>query len=316
MRIFLAGATGVLGRTLIPMLLERGHRVVGTSSKADRLKQLERMGAEPVLMDGLDRESVTAAVKAAHPDVVVNEMTALANLSDYKNFDEEFALTNRLRRDGTSYLLEAAKASGAKRIVVQSFAGWPLQRSSAPANPEEAPYEKDLPSSMRKSQDAIRAMEEMVVSSQSPAGVVLRYGFLYGPGTSFDCEGETTRMVRKGDLPIIGGGTAIWSLIHVEDAARATRLAIEGTASGIYHVTDDRPAPVSEWVTELARLLDARRPKEVPALLAKPFAGNSGVYLMTKARGALNTKAKRALNWTLVYPDWQKGFAATLGRTS
>lgn len=316
MRILIAGATGVLGRNLMPKLLERDHSVVGTSSRTDGLQRLQRMGVEPLLMDGLNRNSVLAAVKTAHADVVVNEMTALASVRDYKNFDRAFAVTNRLRKDGTSHLLEAAKASGAQRIVVQSFAGWPLQGGKARANPEETPYAEDLPARMQESQKAIRQMEEMVLSSQSSAGTVLRYGFFYGLGTSFDPQGETTQTVRKGGLPIVGGGTAIWSLIHIDDAAEATRIAIEGAPAGIYHITDDQPAPVSEWVTELARLLDAKPPKKVPAWLAKLFVGESGVYLMTKARGAMNTKAKRVLNWKPAYPDWRQGFAITLGKKS
>jgi len=316
MRIFIAGATGVLGRSLVPKLLACGHSVAGTSSKAEGLQQLERMGVEPVLMDGLNRDSVLAAVKAAHADVVVNQMTALANLRDYKNFDREFDLTNRLRRDGTSYLLEAAKASGARRIVVQSFAGWPLQRGEAPANPEETPFAEDLPASMQESQNAMRQMEEMVVSSQSPAGVVLRYGFFYGPGTSFDVDGDTTQAVRKRGLPLVGGGTAIWSLIHIDDAAEATRIAIESAPAGIYHVTDDHPASVREWLTGMAGILHAKQPRGVPAWIAKLFVGASGVYLMTQARGASNAKAKRVLHWNPAYPDWRQGFAAALGRES
>ncbi|MES2393594.1 MAG: NAD(P)-dependent oxidoreductase [Acidobacteriota bacterium] len=313
MRIFLTGATGVLGRSLVPRLLGRGHSVVGTSSRKEGLQQLEQMGVEPVLMDGLDRASVVGAVMAAQPDVVVNEMTALANVRDYKNFDKEFALTNRLRGEGTAYLLEGAKASGAQRIVVQSFAGWPLERGKAVANPEGAPYEKELPEKMRKSGAAIRGMEEMVLASEEPAGVVLRYGFFYGPGTSFDADGETTQAVRKGGLPLVGGGTAVWSLIHIEDAAEATRLAIEGAPAGAYHVTDDHPAAVHEWLAELARVLDAKPPKHVPALLAKLAVGDAGVYLMTKTRGALNAKAKSVLDWKLAYPDWREGFATSLG---
>lgn len=316
MRIFIAGATGVLGRSLVQKLLERGHSVVGTSSRTGGLQQLERMGVEPVLMDGLDHDSVLAAVKAAQADVVVNQMTALANVHDYKNFDREFAVTNRLRREGTSYLLEAAKESGASRIVVQSFAGWPLQRGKTSANSEETPFAEDLPAHMQESQNAIRQMEEMVLSSQSPAGVVLRYGFFYGPGTSFDSEGETTQTVRKGGLPIVGGGTAIWSFVHVDDAAEATRISIESGPAGVYHIADDQPVSVSEWVLELARLLHAKPPKKVPAWLAKLFVGESGVYLMTKARGVVNTKAKRVLNWKPVYPDWRQGFADTLGKDS
>ena len=312
MRILLAGATGVLGRKLIPKLLERGHHVIGTSSTNNKLSELQRLGVEPVLMNGLDRDSVFSAVLGAAPEVVVNEMTALSKVRNYKNFDQEFALTNRLRAEGTSYLVAASMQAGVKKIVVQSFAGWPFERSRALANSEEAPFEPSIPVRMRQSQRAIRSMEEIALSQQSLVGVVLRYGYFYGPGTSFDAEGEISKALRKRAFPLVGGGTAVWSLIHVDDAAEATRLAIESAPGGIYNITDDRPATLAEWLPGFARLLNAKQPISIPRWLGRLFVGESGLYMMTQARGALNAKAKKVLGWIPAYPDWRSGFAATI----
>jgi len=316
MRIFLAGATGVLGMRLIPRLLERGHKVIGTTTTKDKLSDLKRLGVDPILMDGLDRDSVRSAVSAADPEVVVNEMTALSKVRNYKNFDQEFALTNRLRADGTSHLVAASRQCGVKKIVVQSFAGWPFEQTKAPANSEEAPFERNIPTRMKQSQRAIQAMEETVLSQESPAGVVLRYGYFYGPGTSFDVEGEISKALRKRAFPLIGGGTGVWSLIHVDDAAEATRLAIECAPSGIYNITDDRPSTIGDWLPGLAALLNAKRPMRMPRWVGRFFVGESGLYMMTQARGALNAKAKRVLGWNPAYPDWHSGFAATLRSAS
>jgi nucleoside-diphosphate-sugar epimerase len=312
MRVFLAGATGVLGTKLIPKLLERGHDVIGTSNTSNKLSELKRSGVDPLLMDGLDRDSVFTAVSAAAPDVVVNEMTALSRVRNYKNFDHEFALTNRLRVEGTSHLLAASKQYAVKKIVIQSFAGWPFDQTVALANSEEAPFDPGVPVRMRRSQRAIQQMEEMVLSQTVPVAVVLRYGYFYGPGTAFDVNGELSKAIRKRAFPLIGGGSAVWSLIHVDDAAEATRLAIESAPAGIYNITDDKPSTLSEWLPGLADLLNARRPVRIPAWIGRFFVGESGLYLMTQARGARNARAKRVLGWSPAYPDWRSGFAATL----
>ena len=222
MRIFIAGATGVLGRNLIPKLLNHGHSVIGTSSTKASCVNCSRLGADAVLMNGIDRDSVFAAISSSTPDVVVNEMTAISKVRNYKNFDLEFTLTNRLRVEGTSHLLAASRQAGVRKIVVQSFAGWPFEQTEGAANSEEVDFESGLPVKMRNSQRAIQAMEESVLSGKSPVGVVLRYGYFYGPGTSFDIEGDISKALRKRAFPLIGGGTAVWSLIHVDDAAEAT----------------------------------------------------------------------------------------------
>ncbi len=310
MRIFIAGATGVLGRNLIPKLLNHGHSVIGTSSTKARLRELQQLGADAVLMDGIDRDSVFAAVSSSTPDVVVNEMTAISKVRNYKNFDLEFTLTNRLRVEGTSHLLAASREVGVKKVVVQSFAGWPFEQTEGAANSEEADFEPSVPVRMRNSQRAIQAMEQSVLSGKSPVGVVLRYGYFYGPGTSFDIEGDISKALRKRAFPLIGGGTAVWSLIHVNDAAEATRLAIESAPGGIYNIVDDRPSKLEEWLPGLAKLLGVKPPVRMPAWLGRFFVGESGVYMMTQASGALNAKAKRVLGWRPAYPDWRTGFAA------
>jgi len=310
MRIFIAGATGVLGRNLIPKLLNHGHSVTGTSSTKTRLHELQQLGVDAILMDGLDRDSVFSAVSSSNPDVVVNEMTALSHVRNYKNFDQEFALTNRLRVEGTSHLLAASRQTGVKKIFVQSFAGWPFEQSEAAANSEEADFESRIPAKMRNSQRAIHAMEQSVLSGKLPVGVILRYGYFYGPGTSFDVEGDISKALRKRAFPIIGGGKAVWSLIHINDAAEATRLAIESAPEGIYNIVDDKPSKLEDWLPGLARMQGGKPPMRMPAWLGRFFVGESGVYMMTQARGALNAKAKRVLGWSPVYPDWRAGFAS------
>ena len=312
MRVFVAGATGVLGSILVKKLVKHGHTVSGSSNTASKLQDLERSGAAPVFMDGLDRRSVFEAVAAARPDVIVNEMTNLSNVRSYKNFDREFETTNRLRCEGTAHLLAAGEAHHVKRIVVQSFAGWPSHNTGLRGNPEQAQFETELPVKMNKSQEAIKLMEAMITSSHFPLGIVLRYGHLYGPRTSFARDGNIVSAVRTRSFPLIAQGAAAWSFVHVDDAAEATRLAIENAPGGIYNIVDDKPALVSEWLPELARILEAKPPFTLPIWLAKLLVGQSGLYLMNRACGADNSKARKVLQWTPAFPDWRVGFRRTL----
>ena len=314
MRVFIAGATGVIGSRLVAKLLHRGHQVAGTASTPTKLADLSAAGAQAIHMDGLDRASVFAAVAAARPDVIVNEMTALARVKNYKNFDAEFQITNRLRKDGSSYLLAAALEHGVKRMVVQSFAGWPLQAAGRPANSEVVPFERCVPANMQQTQDAIRHMERLIASSHDLEGVVLRYGYLYGLHTALGPHGDLVNAIRKRAFPVIGRGAAVWSFVHVDDAAEATRIAIERAPAGIYNIVDDQPTAVAEWLPELARILRARPPLHIPAWLGRLFVGSSGVYLMNRARGADNAKARDTLRWAPAFPDWRIGFARTLAR--
>jgi nucleoside-diphosphate-sugar epimerase len=314
MKIFVAGATGALGRQLVPQLVERGHEVVGMTRSPQKAGLIEEQGARAAIADGLDPEAVAQAVAAAEPDVIVHQMTALAGNLDLRNIDRTFTQTNRLRTEGTDHLLSAGRAVGIKRFVAQSFAGWPFARVGGPVKTEEDPLDLSPPKRIRETLAAIRRLEASVTDAGWTAGIVLRYGGFYGPGTSLDPpDGEQIEMIRKRKFPLVGDSGGLWSLIHVADAASATVAAVEHGERGIYNVVDDEPAPVSEFVPYLAELLGAKPPRRVPKWLARLLAGETGVVMMTEMRGASNAKAKRELGWQLRYPSWRQGFAAELG---
>jgi 2-alkyl-3-oxoalkanoate reductase len=294
LRIFLAGATGTLGRRLVPQLVARGHHVIGTTrSRPDELRAL---GAEPVVVDPLDAAALRDAVVAARPDVVVHQLTALAGLGLERNFDKAFAMTNRLRTEGTDNLIAAAREAGARRLVWQSYAGWPYAREGGPVKTEDDPLDPDPPADVRESLAAIRHLEAAVLDS-GLEGVVLRYGGFYGPGTSIDEGGQHLELIRKRRFPLGGDGAGIWSFIHIDDAAAATVAAIEGSATGIFNVVDDAPLPVAEWLPALARRLGAPPPRRLPAWLVRVAAGQQALSMMTRTRGASNAKAKQVLGW-------------------
>jgi len=305
MRVFVAGAGGVIGRRLVLQLVERGHRVVATTRDVARTDGLRALGATPAVMDGLDPASVGEAVARAEPEVVVHQMTALAGFGDLKNFDRGFATTNELRTRGTDNLLAAADAVGVRRFVAQSFTGWPNERSGGPVKSEEDPLEPSPPAHQRKSLEAIRYLERTVLAA-APVGLVLRYGSLYGPGTSM--ANEYARLIRERKLPVVGDGAAIWSFVHADDAAAATVLAVEGGDRGVYNVVDDEPAPVTEWLPYLAEVLGAGPPRHVPAWLARFAIGDVGVEMMTRIRGSSNAKATRELAFHPLWPSWRRGF--------
>jgi len=304
-RVFVAGATGAIGRRLVPLLIENGHQVTGTTSRREHLAAIGALGAEGVVMDGLDARSVMDAVTQARPEVVVHQMTALASMKSLKHFDREFALTNRLRTEGTRYLLDAAQAVGARKFIAQSYAGWPNRREGNRIKSEEDPLDPNPPRSVSETLDAIRELEAMVVQA---SGIALRYGSLYGPGTSLARDGDVVKLIAARKFPVVGNGAGIWSFIHVDDAARATQLAIESGTSGIFNITDDEPAEVSVWLPELARIMGAKPPRTIPVWLGRLFVGDAGVSMMTQTRGSSNAKAKRELGWSLRYPSWREGF--------
>jgi 2-alkyl-3-oxoalkanoate reductase len=308
MKIFVAGASGAIGKRLVPPLVAAGHRVVATTRTPAKLERLRGAGAEAVLMDGLDRDAVMKAVVAARPDVVVHQMTALASLKSLKNFDKDFALTNRLRTDGTKFLLEAAAAAGTRRFVAQSYSGWPNGRRGSRVKTEEDPLESDVPSTAVMTLDAICTLERLTVDTAGISGIALRYGSLYGPNTSISSHGEIVELVRQRKLPLVGSGAGVWSFIHVDDAARATELALDRGAPGVYNIVDDEPAEVSEWLPELARAIGAKPPHHLPAWIARFALGESGVSMMTEIRGASNAKARRTFGWQPAYASWRDGF--------
>ena len=307
MRVFVAGATGAIGARLVPQLVERGHEVIGTTRSQGKAAALRAQGAEATVLDALDREAVRKAVLAARPDAIVHQATALADLSDFKNFDRSFAQTNRLRVEGTDALLAAAREAGVGRFVGQSYAGWPYARAGGPVKTEEDPLDPTPVAAMSETLAAIRHLEEAAVGA---GGIALRYGGFYGSPEDAQLE-----LVRKRRFPIVGDGGGVWSFVHLDDAAAATVLALERGEPGIYNVVDDEPAPVREWLPALAAAIGAKPPRRVPRLLARLLAGESGVVLMTESRGASNAKAKRELGWTLRYPSWRGGFRAAYGRT-
>jgi nucleoside-diphosphate-sugar epimerase len=314
MRIFIAGATGVVGRRLVPALVEAGHSVVGTTRHPGRADQLQAAGAEPVVLDPLDRAAVVAAVTAALPDLVMHQLTALGSLkTDYKRFDQEFAATNLLRTEAVDHLLAGALAGGARRFIAQGFTGWPNERTGGPVKTEDDPLDRNPAAPARQSHAAIRHLEAAVTGARGIEGVVLRYGLFYGPGTGFERGGPMLEMVHKRKLPIVGGGAGVWSFVHIEDAVGATVAAVGRGAPGIYNVVDDDPAPVAEWLPYLAGATGAKRPVRLPAWLVKPMVGEQGLAMMTTVRGSSNAKAKRELGWKLAYPSWRQGFRTGLG---
>jgi 2-alkyl-3-oxoalkanoate reductase len=312
MRIFLAGATGALGRRLVPLLVARGHRVTGMTRSQGKIAELKAAGAEAAVADGLDAAAVMAAVAAARPEVVVHQLTALAGVSSMRRFDDEFALTNRLRTEGIDHLLAAARAAGARRFLAQSYAGWPYARTGGPVKSEADALDPDPPPRMRRTLDAMRRLEATVLGASDLDGLVLRYGAFYGPGTSLAADGDIVEMVRRRRFPVVGGGSGVWSFVHIDDAAAATAAAVERGAPGVYNVVDDEPAPVGVWLPDLAEALGARPPPRVPAWLARLFIGGAGVSVMTRVRGASNAKAVRELEWRPAYPSWRQGFRTGL----
>ena len=309
MKVFVAGASGAVGKRLVPQLIERGHEVVGlTRSRPEVVREL---GAEPVVVDALDRDAVVQAVRAAEPEVVVHELTALHGaLANPRRMTQAFAQTNRLRAEGTDNLLAGARAAGARKLVAQSFAGWPYARTGGPAKSEDDPLEPNPPADLRPILDAVIHLERTVLEAGDVEGVVLRYGGFYGPGTSAErAGGEQTDAVRRRRFPVVGDGGGVWSLVHIDDVATATVAAIEHGAPGIYNIADDDPAPIRDWLPAFARAVGAKPPRRLPKWLARLLAGEATVVMMTEVRGASNAKAKRELGWKLRYPSWREGFA-------
>jgi 2-alkyl-3-oxoalkanoate reductase len=312
-RILLAGSTGVVGRRLVPLLVEAGHHVIALTRRPERVPALQAAGAHPAVVDVRESGALVATVRDTAPEVVVHQLTDLAGTTNLKRFDAGFAATNRLRTEGTDNLLAAARAAGARRLVAQSFAGWPFARVGGPVKTEEDPLDPDPPAELRRTLDAIRHLEAAVLGAEGIEGLVLRYGGFYGPGTSVGAGGYMLDDLRRRRLPIVGAGTGVWSFIHIDDAAAATAAAVERGAPGLYQIVDDDPAPVAEWLPALAEAAGARPPRRVPVWAARLLAGEHGVILMTEARGADNTKAKRELGWRPAYPSWRQGFRTGLG---
>jgi nucleoside-diphosphate-sugar epimerase len=308
MRVFLAGGTGAIGRRLIPLLIEDGNEVTALTRKRESVADLEAQGVSAALADAFDRQALTEAILAAEPEIVIHELTAIPPDLNPKTLDRQFATTNRLRTEVTDTILAAAERAGARRVIAQSFCGWPYERRGGPVKSEEDPFDPTPPESFRETLSAIRYLEDAVRNATGVEGVALRYGFLYGPGNAISIDGAVGEAVRERKMPVVGAGGGIWSFIHVDDAARATVAAMRNGAPGVYNIVDDEPAPVAEWLPSLAAALGARGPRRVPAWVARFAIGEGGVAMMTEIRGASNAKAKRELDWEPGFSSWRVGF--------
>jgi nucleoside-diphosphate-sugar epimerase len=301
MRVFLAGATGAIGQRLVPQLLAAGHEVVATTRSEAKVPMLWNLGARPVVVDGLDAAGIGDAIARAEPEVVIHQMTAISGVTDLKHFDREFAATNRLRTEGTDHLLAAARATGVRRVIAQSFTGWPNIREGGPLKTEDEPLDPNPPKQQRESLAAIEYVERTLLAAPMET-VALRYGTFYGHGV----PQELFDLIRKRRMPIVGDGAAVWSWIHLDDAAAATVAALDH-GSGVYNVVDDDPTTVRELLPEVAELLGAKPPRHVPVWAARMLAGEVGVSMLTQIRGSSNAKARRELEWAPRWTSWRDG---------
>lgn len=301
MQVLLVGATGAVGRQLVPQLLAAGHQVTGTTRSPAKADGLSAAGAEPVVLDVLDGAAVGEAVAKAEPEVIIYESTAIPPDLNFRKFDQVFGPTNTLRTVGLDHLLAAAAAQGVPRFLAQSYAGWPYARTGGPVKTEEDPLDPDPPAAQRQGLAALRHLEDAVTAA---GGLALRYGSLYGPGSSE----LMVSMLRRRQVPVIGDGGGVWSFLHVTDAAAATVAALEAGPPGVYNVVDDEPAAVKEWLPVAARGAGAKPPLHLPAWVGRLAAGEVGVSMMTRIRGCSNAKAKAELGWRPIWPTWREGF--------
>ena len=321
MKVFVAGATGVLGRALVPQLVAGGHEVVGMTRSASKQDLVRGMGARPVVVDALDAGAVAEAVASAEPDVIVHQLTALSGpmrMRDARHPErfEGAIMTNRLRTEATDHLLAAGRALGARRFVAQSIAAFRFAPTGGPVQTEADPLDPDPPAGLRAGQAAILYLEQAVTTIEWGEGLALRYGGFYGPGTGISLAPDALMAapIRKRRFPIIGDGGGVSSYVHIEDAAAATAIAVEQGEPGIYYIVDDEPAPVREWLPALASALGAKPPRRIPRWLARLAAGEIATLMMTEAQSAAsNEKAKRELGWQPRYASWRQGFAQGLG---
>jgi 2-alkyl-3-oxoalkanoate reductase len=320
MKVFVAGATGVLGRALIPQLVARGHDVVGMTRSASKDDLVQNLGARSVVADALDPDAVAQAVAAAEPEVIVHELTALSGTMSIRDarHPERFPgaiMTNRLRTEATDHLLAAGRAVGARRFLAQSFGAFRFAQTGGPVLTEDEPLDLKQAGATQANVEALLYLERAVTTITWGEGLALRYGGFYGPGTAISRapDAPIAAPVRKRRFPIIGDGGGVLSHIHIDDAAAATADAVERGRPGVYYIVDDEPAPVREWLPVLATALDAKPPRRIPRWLGRLAAGETATLMMTEARGASNAKAKREFGWQPRYPSWRLGFKQGLG---
>jgi nucleoside-diphosphate-sugar epimerase len=312
MKVLVAGATGVIGRQLVPRLVENGHAVVGMTRSARRADRVRSLGAEPVVADILDRARLEETIGEVGAEVIINQVTSLPQRLDPRQVRRDLAATNRLRREGMQNLVAAARAVGTRRIVSQSIAFAYAPNGPAPAT-EDEPLYLDAPGGFDEAVAAIVDLEQAVLNAPPVEGIVLRYGHLYGPGTVYGRDGSTIQDVRRRRFPLVGNGEGRFSFIHVDDVAAATARAIAHGRPGVYNVVDDEPVPVREWLPWLADLLSAPAPLRLPRFVGWLGAGSFAVHMMTRQRGASNHKARQSLGWVPIHPTWHDGFRLELG---
>jgi nucleoside-diphosphate-sugar epimerase len=313
MKVFVAGGTGAMGRRLVPQLIAAGYQVTAMTRDEGKAGWLRRIGAQPVIADALNRDAVAGAVTGSKPEVLIHQLTGLTGARSFKNFDREFALTNRLRTEGTDYLIAAARAAGVRRVIAQSYGNWNYERSGSAVKTETDPFDPSPPPNQVKSLQAIRYVENAVTNAAGLEGIALRYGNFYGPGTGIDIGGDIVEQVRKRQFPIVGNGAGLWAFVHMDDAAAAAIAAIENGQPGVYNVADDEAAPVRKWLPDLAAVIGAKPPRHVPVWLGRIAAGEVGVSMMTQIRGISSAKAKAGLGWAPRYPTYREGFRNGLG---
>ena len=313
MRVIVAGASGAVGKVLVPELVRRGHEVAGLVRSAAGDSLVRKLGAEPLVTDALDRQALLERLARVLPNAVIHQLTALPSHFDLRDFDAVFAQTNRLRTEGTDNLIAAARAVGAKRFVAQSFCGWPYARVGGPIKSEDDPLDPTPPAALRKTLDAIRYLEDAVNSAGDLGGVSLRYGGFYGPGTTLRRDGAMVEQVRRRRFPIVGKGSGVWSFIHISDVASATVAAVEADVTGSFNVVDDEPAPVAAWLPELARAVGAKPPRRIPAFLARLVLPEHLYVMMTDIRGGSNRRFKQEFGWKPRFSTWRDGFRRGLG---
>jgi nucleoside-diphosphate-sugar epimerase len=311
-RVLVAGASGAVGRALLPALVARGHQVWGLVRSTTGEASVRGAGAEPIMADALDRAAVTAAFERARPEGVVHQLTALPADGDIRKFDRVFAQTNRLRTEGTDNLVAAAVSVGSRRMVAQSFCGWPYAREGGPVKDETDPFDTAPPEQLRRTLAALQHLERTVTQTPGLSGAVLRYGGFYGPGTSISEHGAVVDQLRRRRLPLVGGGGGVWSFVHVSDVASATLLALEGFAEGVFNVVDDDPAPVREWLPALAAAVGAPPPWRMPGLPARLLLPKHLYLMMTDVRGGSNRLFRDTFGWTPTFSSWRSGFRSGL----
>ena len=313
MKVFVAGSTGAIGRSLLPLLIEKRHDVVALVRTPARAKDVEALGARAAVADALDPDGLRAAIRRAAPEAVIHELTSLKGVTNFRRFDQTFALTNRFRTRTLDTMLAAARSIGVRRFIAQSYCGWPYAREGSPVKTEDDPLDPTPPASFRESLAAIRYLEDTIRQARDIQAFALRYGNLYGPGTDISAEGTVADLVSRRKLPLFGSGAGVWSFIHVRDAASATVAAMSRGSPGIYNVVDDEPVPVNVWLPALANALGARPPRRLPAWVGALLLGDGGLSMMTLARGGSNAKSKRELAWQPSFASWRRGFVEGLG---